>query len=285
MSQLDLTIKPAQTEVVLKPNSIFTQAYDIINNSSESVLLSTSVSPWIPADNLGTVSYTDTTINPNFTFSLSNSDLKLNQDFLLSPKQKKQLVLKINNRNTQENDHYFTFFITQKPLNNLNSKQNLAKIGSHILVSTSTQNEQDTNLQITSTTVTPKIKDIFLPIRINGEIFNNGKHYSQITGHIVISKNNLVISDQNLFPYTVTPQNSRLLHCLNSQNENTPCQINSPIWPGFYQGTITLNNSSSKSEYSFNFFVFPYILIVTTIFIFLLLNFLLNHKQSISSRK
>ena len=286
MSQFDITLKPAQIEIVLHPHSSYVQAYDVTNNSSETLLLSTSVSSWIPADNLGTVTYPDNSIDSTLTFSLSNSDLKLNQDFLLNPNQKKQLVLKINNPSSEESDHYLTFFITQKPLNNtLSAHQNLAKIGSHLLISTTNQNSLTSNLEVSHFSLKPAIKDVFSPIKIQGEILNNGNHYSQINGQISIYKNDQLFSQQDLFPYNITTQNSRLIQCLNSQNEASPCQLTTPLWPGLYKGVINISGNSSKYEYSFQFFVFPYSIILFILFSFLSLFYILKTKQTISSKK
>jgi hypothetical protein len=283
MSQFSLTLKPAQIEIILKPNSSYVQAYEITNNSSETLLLSSSVSSWIPADNLGTVTYLNASESP-LNFSLSNSDIKLGQEFLLNPGQKKQLVLKINNPTSKEVDHYSTFFITQKPLNNaLSEHQNLAKIGSHILASTTHLDSFPSNLQINQFSLKPKLKDIFTPININGEIINNGEHYSQINGQITVYKGDQLYWQQNLFPYTVVAKNSRLLHCLNSQNESTNCHLKVPLWPGTYKGTISLSGNVSKYEYSFQFFVFPYSIIIFIIFLFSLLFLVLRNKQNISS--
>lgn len=283
MSQFDLTIKPAQTEIILKSGSVFVQAYDVTNNSSETILLNTSVEPWVPADNLGTVTYTDNTVP--LQFSLSNADLKLGQDFLIKPGQKKQLVLKISNPSSEEDDYYLTFFVTQKPINStITGRQNLAKIGSHLLVSSTKQSSYASELEVSGLSVNPIIKDVFIPIKINGEIFNQGKHYSQIDGQITIRKNNQVFWQQNLFPYTVATENSRLLHCLNPENEAIPCQLKTPLWPGLYKGTISLSGNSSKYEYSFQFFIFPYSIIILILTMFILLSILLRKKQKISSR-
>jgi hypothetical protein len=276
MSAFNLTVKPAQIEIILRPNASYVRAYDVTNNSSEAVLLTTSISPWVPADNLGSVTYLDSQ-EQRLDISLSNADLKLGQDFVLKPNQKKQLVLKIKNPTTDESDHYLTFFVSQKPLNNsIIGRQNLAKIGSHILVSTTNQKSITSNLEISQFITKPFIKDIFSKIKIEGEIFNNGNHYSQINGQIKISKNGQPYWEQNLFPYTITSQNSRLIQCLNSQNEAETCQLKMPIWPGVYRGTISLSGNSSKYEYSFNFFIFPYSIIIAITVLFLLLTFLLK---------
>lgn len=280
MASFDLTLKPAQIEIILKPNAIFTQAYEITNNSSETLLLSTSLSSWLPVDNLGTVSYFDN-LDSFLKFSLSNSDLKLGQDFLLNPNQKKQLVLKINNPSTEESDYYYTFFITQKPLNNLpGNHQNLAKIGSHLLISTTHQDTLTSNLQVSQFSIKPNIKDIFTPLKINGEISNNSLHYAQIDGQITVYKNSKLLWQQNLFPYTVASQNSRLIQCINSQNEASICRLKVPLWPGSYQGNISLNGNASKYEYSFHFYIFPYSIIIPIVLIFSLLIFSIKKKKT-----
>lgn len=285
MSQFNISLKPAQIEIVLKANSSYVQAYDITSNSSETLLLSTSLSSWIPADNLGTVTYLDS-IDSSLNFSLSNSDLKIGQDFVLNPGQKKQLVLKINNPSSEDTDHYFTFFIVQKPLNNsLSSQQNLAKIGSHLLISTTTENSITSKMEVSRLSIKPLIKDVFSPVKIEGEIYNDSNHYSQIDGQISIYKNNQLLQQQNIFPYNITSQNSRLIQCLNSNNEATLCQLKSPLWPGLYKGVINISGNSSKYEYSFQFFVFPYSIILFILFSFLLLFIILRTKQTISSNK
>jgi hypothetical protein len=285
MSQLDLTLSPAQSEIVLQSNSTFTQAYDISNNSSESVLLTSLLSSWIPADSRGDVIYLQDN-DPAIQFSLSNSNLKLNQDFLLAPGQKKQLVLKIKNTSSDENDHFYTFFIQQKPINpTLTDKQNLVKIGSHLLISSSNQNYLSSSLKLSNLTLTPKIKDIFLPLKINGEIFNNGQHYTQINGQVTIYYQNKNIEQLTLFPYTVLPQNSRLINCLDTNNEVTPCQLSAPLWPGKYQIKFSLIQNNSSQDYHQTFYILPYSFITLVLLSFLLLFFVLRNKQSVSSKK
>lgn len=279
MASFNLTLEPAQIEITLKPNAIFTQAYNITNNSTGTLLLSSSLSAWVPSGNQGSVLYQDTIDSP-LIFSLSNTDLKLGQDFLLGAGQKKQLVLKIINPSSEESDYYLTFFINQKPLNQSQSgHQNLAKIGSHLLITTSSDQNITSTLEVSKLKITPKIKDIFIPETIKAEIFNQGEHYRQIDGQLIIYKNNQVISEQNLFPYTVIPGHSRLLMCLNSENESTPCRLKTPLWPGKYRGIITLTGNSTKYEYPFSFFIFPYTITIFIFFLFILLVFILKKKR------
>lgn len=281
MAAFNLSLEPAQIEILIKPSAVFTQAYNIINNSTETQLLSSSLSAWVPSDNQGGVLYQDNFDSP-LIFSLSNTDLKLGQEFLLGPGQKKQLVLKIVNPSAENSDYYLTFFINQKPLNQ-SGHQNLAKIGSHLLITTSSEQNIISNLQVSKFNISPKIKDIFFPQTIKAEIFNQGEHYRQIDGQLTIYKNNQIFSEQNLFPYTVIPSNSRLLMCLNADNESTPCRLKIPLWPGKYQGFVTLNGNSTKYEYPFSFFIFPYTITIFILFLFFLLTLILKNKPKKNS--
>lgn len=279
MASFNLTLEPAQIEITLKPNAVFTQAYNITNNSAGTLLLSSSISAWVPSDNQGGVLYQDNFESP-LIFSLSNTDLKLGEEFLIRAGQKKQLVLKIINPSADQSDYYLTFFINQKPFNQSQSgHQNLAKIGSHLLITTSSEQNITSNLQVSKFNISPKIKDIFMPQTIKAEIFNQGEHYRQINGQLTIYKNNQVFSEQNLFPYTVIPQNSRLLMCLISEDEATPCRLKIPLWPGKYRGIITLNGNSTKYEYPFSFFIFPYTITIFILFLFFLLTIILKNKH------
>lgn len=279
MAAFNLTLEPAQIEINLKPNAVFTQAYNITNNSTDTLLLTSSLSAWLPSDNQGGVHYLDT-IDSLLIFSLSNTDLKLGEDFTLRAGQKKQLVLKIINPSSEIKDYYLTFFISQKPYTQIQSgQQNLAKIGSHLLITTGKDSSSLPNLAISKLNIVPKIKDIFIPLTISGDITNEGQHYSQINGKLSIYKNKQVISEQNIFPYTVIPQHSRLLMCINPESEAVPCLLKIPVWPGKYQGLVTLNGNATKYEYPFSFFVFPYTLTIFILFIFFLFALILKKKR------
>ncbi len=279
MAAFNLSLDPAQIEITLKPNAVFTQAYNITNNSTSTLLLSSSISAWVPTDNEGSVLYQDT-INSPLIFSLSNTDLKLGDDFTLRAGQKKQLVLKIINPSVEESDYYLTFFISQKPYTQIQSgHQNLAKIGSHLLITTGQESSALSNLAVSKLNLTPNLKDIFIPQTISGEITNEGQHYRHIEGKLTIYKNKQVFSEQDLFPYTVIPSHPRLLMCVNSESEAVPCHLKIPLWPGKYQGIVILNGNETKYGYPFSFFVFPYTLTIFIFFLFFILYLILRKKQ------
>lgn len=279
MAAINLTIKPAQTEIVLDQNNpSYTQAYDIINNSSEAIRLFSSVETWIPADTQGSVIYNSSLVNQDFSFSLVNSDLRLGQDFILAGNQKKQLVLKISANSNESTDGYYTFFVNQKPINDsASTQQNLGRLGSHLLISSNTKGTP-LSLEVKNFTLSPRLKDIFQKINISGEIYNPNIHYQAIDGRIIISKNKQDLFEQHLFPHTVLAKNFRTLSCIDSNQEPSPCSLPIPLWPGYYQGKIILGNSPTPSL-TFSFFVFPYSIVIFIIFIFTLLFLSLRRKH------
>lgn len=267
MSQFNLGLSPSQIEISLPPGSSYTQAYSLTNLSTETIILSTSVLPWLPQGNNGSVIYQN--LNTPLTFSLMNADLSLGQDFNLAPGEKKQLVLKINNPSADSSDYYFTFFLTQKPLNqSLSQGQNLAKIGSHILISADTSAKIETDLKLYQFHLSSQIKDTFFPLQISGEILNNTSHFDHIVGTIKITRNRQPFFEKTLFPYTVLAQSTRRLHCLSENNQPLSCRLPAPLWPGHYRGTVTLNPDSQNYQYYFDFYVFPYLLILIIITFF-----------------
>ncbi len=279
MPQFNLGIKPPQIEINLQPNQTHTQAYEVTNNSDQAVLLTTSLLPWKPIDNLGHLQHYEQKILP-INFSLGNSNLQLGEDFILQPHQTRQLVLKINYSQAQDSDSYFTFFISQKPLNpDLLQGQNLAKIGSNIILSYS-NSTQETKLKISKIQINPIIKDTFFPVKISGEIQNQGTNFSHLNGKITLLRGSDILWQKEIYPYTVLSSHSRLIHCLNHE-DNTPqqCTLESPAWPGIYQIKIESGSESLTRQ----FFVFPYTLSFVILLLFSLFYFLLKKQQKISS--
>lgn len=258
---LNLTLKPAQLEFIAKPGASITQAYNVTNNSANSIVLSTSVDPWLPTGPNGNVVYQGVPQNPNFEFSLNNADLKLGQSFILQPKESRQLVLKIKSfPQTPATDAYFTFFVSQDLSNSLRSSDNSAvsgRLGSHILISTSDSEDIPLKSQIVNLRASPPLVDVFFPrVTLQGQIANLGEYFFKTDGKITITKNDQPIKELNIFPQNVLASSSRNILC-NSGNEPVACTLNPPYWPGLY--TVTLNNTSTS------FFVFPFSILFLTL--------------------
>ena len=263
MSSLNLTLKPAQLEMIAKPGASFTQAYEVTNNSDSSLYLTTSVLPWLPAGSDGSVTYDRVYPNPNFSFSLNNSDLTLGQTFALRPHATRQLVLKVKSSpSTPLSDSYFTFFISQDLTNTLTPDSNFAaasgRLGSHLLISTSANQSVSSQAAVTGFSVSPKLKDIFFSdLQFQALVQNHSGYFFKTAGKLTVTKNNLVIQELSLFPQNVLADSSRSVSC-SSDNLPVPCIINPPFWPGKYTATLSLDPAQASASASISFYVFPY---------------------------
>lgn len=272
MSTFNLTISPVQIEYILKPGITITQAYEITNNSSETIYLNSEVLPFIPQGNNGSVVYKNISPNPEISFSLSNSNIQLNQGFIIPPKGKQQLVLKIKTSSAlQLNDSYYTFFVYQQENTSSQFTQTTARMGSHILLSLSDKEELNPAGEITNFSIQPRIKDVlFNTLTFKGEIKNNSSHFFKSTGKIILSKNDQVLEELILQENNVLSNHYRQINC---QNEAV-CTLRAPFWPGKYTATLELDSTLNIPASSISFFIFPIspiILILSLVAISLLL--------------
>lgn len=254
------TLSPAQAEFFIKPGENYIRAFNITNNSSQTLTLSTSIKSWYPKDNTGEVNYQNISPdNPNITFSLNNTDLRLGQKFIINPKETKQVVLKIStNPNLAYGDYYYTLFFDQ-----ITETQAKAQIGAHLIFSSTTDKNITQDFQISQFSTSPKIKDIFLsPVNFNIIYKNNSPHFTKINGRLTIYKNDKIIKEYDILPDTILGNNTRVASCFDGSTV-IPCSLKPPLWPGLYQAkiTYTLDNNTKGEEISF--FTFPYALVLS----------------------
>jgi hypothetical protein len=253
----NLSLSPPQAEFVLKPNVNLTQAYEVNNNSDQTITVNTKVLPFLPTGDNGSVTYSDLISNPNIIFSLNNADIQLGQPFTLKANETKQLVLKITTTSqTKLADYYSTFFVyqtNQTTANDTNISQTTGQIGSHILLSVSDTENPKTEGLIQKLETTPKIKDIFFtPIKFSGQIQNNSNYFFKTAGKIVVKKGEKVVKELNLDSQNVLANYYRQFSC-----DNQACTLKPPLWPGHYTATVEFNSSLNIPPISTSFFILP----------------------------
>jgi len=250
----NISISPPQTELVIKPSSRFTQAYQVKNNGNQTLYLSTSIKQWIPIDNTGAINYFDSPTD-QISFSLTNADLNLGQNFILKPGQDKQIVLKlISSKTTPDQDFYFTFFINQVNQGGSTSSS-LGQIGAHILMSSSTNLTTEPKASINSLKTSPKLKDIFFrPISFQVDLQNQSDNFFKAEGKIVIQKGSKIIKELAINPQNILADSSHFLTC----QDNPNCSISPPFWPGSYTATLKLDSEVSHTSSPYTFLVLPY---------------------------
>jgi len=261
-----LQITPATLEFWLKPGATYTQSYQIQNNGSSPVTFTASIDRWVPQGFDGGLNYPGLPLDLNF--SLTNSDLRLGNSFILNPSQNRQLVLKISSPATlSPKDYYFTFFVNQQLMDSNANTTNLLRLGSHLLISVSNSESEPQQISIGQFRLSPSIHDTFFgSSTFTGLVDNQSNFFSKIEGTISISKNNTPFLQMELFPGNILAHHQRSLFCL-KQDQPIPCRLGPPLWPGFYQATLSLKNSESAQ--TIGFFVLPYSLIAFLLLIFL----------------
>lgn len=134
--QFSLEISPPLVEITTRPGTTLTQTYQISNKSSRQLILRAYLEPFSPSHE-GLPSYPANTSSFSPQFSLGNSNLKLNQDFLLLPQASQQVVLKIKTpSDTIQKDYYYTLFFAQIQ-NRQSSPFTTGQIGTNLLITVS----------------------------------------------------------------------------------------------------------------------------------------------------
>lgn len=259
----NLSISPPQTEIAIIPGTSFTQAYQVKNLSNQAVYLNTSVLEWIPKDSLSSIQYLDQ-INPHISFSLLNSNLDLGQDFLLPPNSDRQIILKaVISKDAPQRDSYFTFFLNQIDQTSTDSPGASGRIGAHVLISASTNLNQEPKFNLKSLLITPKIKDIFFTnLSFKIELENQTNFFQKPIGQLVINKSDQEYKTLELDSQNILANHSRQIYCL----DNPSCTIKGPFWPGPYTAQIKLDNYTSDPV---NFIILPISPLIFILILFL----------------
>lgn len=255
----NLSIQPSQLEIQLKPGANYIQSYIVKNLSDQTVTLNTSVDTWLPQGSNGNIVYLNSP--PDLNISLSNSDLKLGQNFILNPNQSQQLVLKI--QAITPGDHYFSFFINQEIItNNSTNSTQLIRLGSHVLISVSDSELPVTNFKIKNFKVqNPFIDCFFSNVNFSGEVKNDSDYFDKFNDYIKISKNNQEIKKIEIPPNNVLAHNSRQFTGL----------LQKPLWPGIYQASVSNQNIT--------FIVLPYTLLLFLLLLIVITKLLIDKKK------
>jgi hypothetical protein len=285
MANFDLTISPAQIEYLLKPGITVTQAYQVTNNSSQNIYLNTELLPFVPQGGNASVIYQNLDPDSDISFSLVNSNLTLNQPFVLAPSSSQQLVLKIKSSSqVQLQDSYYTFFVFQQP-HNSNSPQTTGRIGSHILLTLTDEESLNNNGHITNFSVNPKIKDVFFnQLTFKGEVKNNSNHFVKSIGRITLVKGDNLVEELILQPNNILANHYRRINC----QDQDPCAIKGPFWPGKYTASLEFSPHLNIPTKSISFFIFPIspiLLILSLIASFFIIKYSIKKLTKIFNKK
>jgi len=282
--QFSLEISPPLVEITTRPGTTITQTYQIKNKSSQKLILRTHLEPFSPSHQ-GLPSYPATTSPFSPQFSFGNSDLKLNQDFLLPSQASQQIILKIKTASdTIQKDYYYTLFFAQNQ-DSQSSAFTTGQIGTNLLITVSDTPLPPLKPHISSFSVHPRLVDLFFKnIRFQGIIENQGSTFFKPQGQIEILRTwpppakdspPTLQSPLIIRPDNILAQSSRSLSCISPDSSSVPCKLSQYLPPGHYQATLRFcpqDYPPEKNDYcrqkTITFFVLPYLLIIITVILF-----------------
>lgn len=262
--QISLSINPPLLELFIKPGKSVLIAYKI-KNQGDPVILSSRVSPFEPADNLGNIKIKNQFKGP-VRFSLDNSTIRLGKPFFLKTNQSEQLLLRIRiPPGAPEGDYYYTLLVESKPTafeEGISSSRAKATIGSNILITVSKTGRVDLQGKIALFSLLPRLKLPFLKtlfpsinvfdssdkIPVVLIIENKGKNLVKPQGEIVLKGNFGERAKYKIIPKNILAHSQRLIPASPSakincqQKTNKLCKLpTSLILSGFFIGKYSLS--------------------------------------------
>ncbi len=278
--ELNISVTPPITEVLIVPGKEIVQSYKITNDS-DSKLISVNIVPFLPDiknpeeiilnEKEGLV---ESDVYKNW-FSIENPEVNFGEKFNLPSNSEQEIKVKISvPKNATLKDYYFTILFSIEKLNTIiseNSLQTVAQIGSNILI-TASEKENPYKAAKTILFSSPFIVDSLQNIKLKVIIENTGKTFTKPTGKITIenllTKNTETLS---LSPLNILSSYSREIYCLDKE-EIIPCKSSPKILLGLYKSTLNYNlDEEGKNYQEITYtFAFPFSLIISILIILII---------------
>lgn len=257
---VSLGISPPIVEIVVMPGKSLLIAYNV-ENYGDPVILEATIKSFEPKDSFGNINILND-LNGPIRFSLDNSDLQLEQPFLVKTKATQQLLLRIRvPEGAPEGDYYYTVLAKSQPSNLSDQSTQAAAsatIGSNILITVSNNGKIDVNGKITSFDVVPRfllnlfqnqirIFDSTDNIPVILRVQNNGQNLFKPEGEINLIGNFGEKATFDIIPQNVLGNSSRVLVASSEaafNNENR----SSLLLKGFFIGKYKLSTSLSFGQ-------------------------------------
>jgi hypothetical protein len=274
---LSLSLSPPILEVFIKPGKSVTQVYKLTNNGEPVI-----ITPYIAM-----LSSSGIKEDPNFTpenwFSLLNTDIKLNEPFLLPSKQTKQIILRINPPlNTKMQDYYraLVFSTTPSPADNSTISQISENLAAPLIV-TVTESGLVPKGAVISKFEVPSFIDSFDPLDIDVEVQNTGRIYFHPNGKIEL-KGLLGKASYKLIPNVVLAGERKKLiteNTVGTTSDNYTLHL-SGFFIGRYEVELNFTLDEGKEQITARktFYALPFkaSLVISTL---LVLTFLLGKRK------
>lgn len=263
------SIDPTLLRAQIKPGKSITKIFKIENKQDSDKSVVARLVPFNKSDSLGNP-IIDVKNNANWLnyFSLSNTNIKFNEPFVIKGKSSEQLIISITIPETANlEDLYLTLLISTYD-NNLESNQKgslvSATIGANMLISITSDLNPATILKIEKiepvTGSFVKISRQYLadnlsPISFTALVKNSGKFTTESKGLFRVTKNNQPIFLDGVLPQYIIAGSERKL--LNSDGKDFIYTPTISIL-GQHQISIVIKSENTNTENSIDIFFFPF---------------------------
>lgn len=288
--KFSLSISPPLTEIIIKPGKSVLIAFTLFNQGDPQIL-SASVKSFEPAGQFGNI-FLKKELEGPIRFSLDNSDLQLNEDFFLKSNDRQQLLLRIRApEGAPEGDYYYSLIIQSNPTPNNNSQilgRTQASIGANILITVTQEGEIEikSSIALFDTLGGIKIGNIKIyestePIPVILILKNQGKNLIKPQGKITLKGKFGEKAEFEIISQNILSQSQRQLLASPSANINLKNPVTltlSGFFIGYYQlgAEINFGAETKKLFAQTSFFAFPFKLIFGTLFVILIIIFLIK---------
>lgn len=293
-SAIGLALDPPLLRVQIKPGKSITKTFTIENTDTADKELVARIVPFSKSDNLGNP-FLDLKSGTSWLkyFSLSNTNIKLNEPFTVKAKSKEQIIISLAiPENANLEDLYATLLIST--YNNSISTENQgtlvsASIGANLLVTVTAEVNPNTILKIEK--ITPLTGDIIKigrkyfadnlsPLTFSVTATNDGLFLTEAKGtlKIINKKNSEVLQLQGILPQYIIAKTSRQLQSNDSRPFNFSPNLK-VIGPHLVSVDIKTENTNTSNSVEIFFLPFKAGIAVLISLILLKIIFSISHKK------
>lgn len=222
--QLSLSISPPLVEMVIKPGKSLLIAYTL-TNYGDPLIMKSYILPFEPRDELGNIRLKDRFEGP-IRFNLDNSEIALNQSYVLKSGGSQQLLLFVRvPEGAPEGDYYYTFLSESQPpptIEGVALSRSKASIGANLLITVTNSGHTEYKTAVTGFDVLPRYKfslfgktlnlidsNDIVPVKLL--ITNYGRNVVKPQGTIELNSTFREKSSYDILPQNVLSNGQRLL--------------------------------------------------------------------------
>ncbi|QHO63810.1 hypothetical protein [Candidatus Chazhemtobacterium aquaticus] len=262
-----LSIDPPLVRIMIKPGKTITQAINVTNHSLSPITLTPRLVPFTAKDNQGLPDLHPELAPPWLDlFMLANSEISLNQPFIIPANKSQQLVLSLKvPENFPPQDIYANLLVSSDPLTtNPSGHQLSASIGTNLLITITQTELLPTYLKISTFELEkpPIFKlgsihfyDNLNPLNLKVIVTNTSPFLTTTDGQLLLTQQATIHSAQPLYPTYILSNSQRELTASPSGSLSLNPKLN---YLGRYNAHLVLHTPTDSYTADLELFFFPF---------------------------